>query len=360
MKKVLLGILAILGIIIVVFVAGAWSMFGEKVTAAMTVTKVDEGLYSMSYEGDYGFDEYVKMGGGASAEEMAEYITYFLSNGYYSMDTTVMTEAVVGCSAITAKDAEGNTLFGRNYDWQQCKTMIVHTKPENGYESISTVCLDFLGFGDEWLPDAGMANKFMSLAAIYVPLDGMNEKGLCIADLMAGDAELTHQDTEKLDMTTTAAIRMILDHAATVEEAIGILKNIDMHSDIGAAHHFAICDATGRAVVVEYVNNEMYVIESPALTNHYLVEGEKQGVGSDNSHERFGALMTLYDENDGVMSAEQVKEALVMVSSNDFQKGYGGTMWSIVFSPESTSAEFYFMGDFDNPYTVKLGEFVVE
>ena len=28
----------------------------------------------------------------------------------------------------------------------------------------------------------------MVLAAVYVPLDGMNEKGLCVADLMVNDS----------------------------------------------------------------------------------------------------------------------------------------------------------------------------
>ena len=56
-----------------------------------------------------------------------------------------------------------------------------------------------------------------TVAAIYVTLDGMNEKGLMVADLMAGDKEQTNQQTEKPDLTTTTAIRLLLDKAATVE-----------------------------------------------------------------------------------------------------------------------------------------------
>ena len=47
-----------------------------------------------------------------------------------------------------------------------------------------------------------------------------------------------------------------------------------MPSDIGAAHHYAISDATGRSVVVEYVDNRMEVVESAAVTNHYLCEAK--------------------------------------------------------------------------------------
>lgn len=358
-KKVWLWILFALALIIMIFVMGAWSMFGEKLTAAMTVTKLNDGLYSMSYVGDYGFDAYMEQGGGSTAEEMAEYITSFLSNGFYTMDTEEMEDAVVGCSAITVKDSAGNMLFGRNYDWETCQTMIVHTKPVNGYASVSTVCLDFLGFGEDWLPDANMGNQFMALAAVYVPLDGMNEKGLCIADLMAGDKEETHQDTGKVDLTTTAAIRLVLDHAATVDEAIALLQDIDIHSDIGSAHHFAICDATGRSVVVEYVDNQMYVVESPIVTNHYLADVDKQGTGSEQSHARFETLSDLYDRASGVMTTEQVKEALAAVSQSNFDNEYEETMWSIVFVPETRTAFVYFRENYQERYVVELNDFSI-
>ena len=41
------------------------------------------------------------------------------------------------------------------------------------------------------------------------------------------------------DLTTTDAIRYMLNNAANVGEALSLLNNIDMHSDIGSAHHYA-------------------------------------------------------------------------------------------------------------------------
>lgn len=237
--------------------------------------------------------------------------------------------------------------------------MIVHTKPENGYASVSTVCLDFLGFGEDWIPDDNMGNQLMALAAVYVPLDGMNEKGLCIADLMAGDKVETHQNTDKVDLTTTAAIRLILDRAATVDEAISLLEDIDIHSDIGSAHHFAISDATGKSVAVEYVDNEMYVAETPVVTNHYLADTEKKDIGSEQSHRRFDTLSALYNEADGVMTAEQVREALVAVSQSNFENEYEETIWSIIFVPETQTVMFYYREDYQNPYIVNLTDFRV-
>jgi len=45
---------------------------------------------------------------------------------------------------------------------------------------------------------------------------------------------------------------LLLDRAATVDEAVALLKQYDMHSSLASAHHFSIADASGRSAVVEY------------------------------------------------------------------------------------------------------------
>ena len=358
-KVAFLVVVAVILVLAIVF-GIAWSIFGAQLVATTTIEKLDDGLYVMSYVGDYGFDGYLEQGGGSSAKEMAAYIMSFLSGGFYNPGGNESQEAEIGCSTITVKDSDGNMIFGRNYDWQPCRAMIVHTKPENGYESVSTSCIDFLGFGEEWEPDTSMGNRFMALAAVYVPLDGMNEKGLCIADLMAGDKVETHQNLGKIDLTTTAAIRLILDKAATVDEAIELLKEIDIHSDIGSAHHFAISDVTGKSVVIEYVDNEMYVTETVSVTNHYLSEVDKKGTGSEQSHIRYNKLIELYSVSGGIMTQEEVKNALSVVSQSNFETSNSVTVWSIVFVPETQTAMFYYKEDFTNPYVIKISDFEID
>lgn len=355
-RRLWLWIAALIAAVLCVFLCGAWSMFGEKIQAAMTVRKLDDKLYAMSYEGDYGFDAYMESGGGETSEDMARYITSYLSGGFVAVKEE---PAPIGCTTVAVRDGAGSMLMGRNYDWEKCDTMIVHTKPEKGYASVSTACLDFLGFGKDWKPDESMMNRIMALAAVYVPLDGINEKGLCIADLMAGDKEETHQSSGKTDLTTTAAIRMILDHAATVDEAIALLKGIDMHSDIGSAHHYAISDAAGNAVVVEYVNGEMLVCPSPIVTNHYLSDTAKKGVGSEQSHRRFETMTKHYAAANGVMERAQVRDALAAVAQSNFGNEYDETVWSIVFDSRAKEAVYYFGEKYDAPYTVKLEGFEI-
>ena len=52
--------------------------------------------------------------------------------------------------------------------------------------------------------------------------------------------EETHQQTEKPDLTTTTAIRLLLDQAANVDEAVALLGQYDMNSSIGSSHIFPL------------------------------------------------------------------------------------------------------------------------
>lgn len=60
--KILWIILALLTVGLLVILAGAWSVFGEKLKAAQSVKKLEEGLYYLEYSGDYGFDAFLEKG----------------------------------------------------------------------------------------------------------------------------------------------------------------------------------------------------------------------------------------------------------------------------------------------------------
>jgi predicted choloylglycine hydrolase len=169
---------------------------------------------------------------------------------------------------------------------------------------------------------------------------------------MAGDSIETHQRTRKPDLTTTTAINYMLKNAANVSEALELLSRIDMHSDIGSAHHYAIADASGRSVVVEYVDNKMVVTESPAVTNHYLCE-EKQNVGLVEGDDRYDRLCDQYSKTDGVMSEKQLTKAIEDVSQSQ-KEGFLGTAWTMVMDLKNPSVTYYSRRHFNKPFHFKL------
>ena len=351
MKKVIKVFSWCLLILIIAFGVYMWTVFGSLVKGAMSVEKLDEGLYYMEYEGDDGFDALMEKGGGRNAAELQEYIINFLSKGHYNPPAPDVIPARHGCSALTTRTSDNKVLMGRNFDYTSATAMIMHTLPKHGYESITTFNVEYFGFGDGWVPE-GFSNQYMSLTCLFFALDGINEKGFAIADLMAGDKVETHQNTGKPALTTTSAICYLLKNAASVDEALELLRGIDMHSDIGAAHHYAMADASGKSVVVEYVDNMMVVVDSPAVANHYLCE-KKRDVGLVEGDHRYEQLCQRMEETGGVMNLQQLNEAVFSVSQPQ-RDGFLGTAWTMVMDLSSPSVTYYSRRQFNKPYHFKL------
>ena len=350
MKKVLkIALFSVLGLV-VVFGVLMWLEFGPLVKGALSAEKMDDGLYYMEYKGDDGFDELMTRGGFEGADQMVSYIIEYLSKGHYKPEVQTQKTAF-GCSALTVKTPDGGVMMGRNFDFPSAIGVVLHTIPDRGYETITTFNVEFYGFGEDYKPE-GFMNQYLALTGLFVALDGINEKGFAIADLMAGDSIETHQRTSKPDLTTTAAISYLLKNAANVDEALDLLRGIDMHSDIGSAHHYAMADASGKHVVVEYVDNEMVVVESPAVANHYLGDA-KLNVGLAEGDDRYARLCERYEQTGGVMNEKQLTETIETVSQPE-KEGFLGTAWTMVMDLKHPSVTYYSRRHFDKPLHFEL------
>lgn len=316
--------------------------------SAIQVQKLKDGLYYMEYNGDYGFDRFLEQGGADSDLEVARFVGKDLLGG---LVIPGFKTGKFGCSTLTARNEKGGVMYGRNFDWMECTAMVIKSKPANGYASVSTVNLDFLDLGTEYDPDK-ILSRVISAASLYAPMDGINEEGLCVAVLMIDDPEATDQDTGKPGITTTTAVRLLLDKAANVEEAIGLLEQYDMHASAGMMLHLALIDQSGRSVAVEYVNNEMSVIETPVVTNFYLTPGEKYGIGTAQSHTRYDMLMTHLSEQP-VMDMEDMKEAMASVSKNNFGE-FASTEWTVVYDQDTGELRYYHRENYDDYMTFSI------
>ena len=197
---------------------------------------------------------------------------------------------------------------------------------------------DFIA-ATEWL----IAQRYTT--AQKVAIQGGSNGGLLVGACM----------TQRPDLTTTGAIRYLLNNAANVDEALELLKGIDMHSDVGFAHHFAMADASGKSVVVEYVDNQMVVVESPALANHYLCDA-KHNVGRMEGDNRYDLLCERYEQTGGVMDKKTLTEAIKDVSQPEVEGKFLGTAWTMVMDLKNPSVTYYSRRHFDNPFHFKLGK----
>ena len=316
------------------------------------IVELENGFSAVRYDGDYGFDQFLAGGGASSDGEVVEYLA---NNLLSDLNLGDLLGGIFGCSTIAVQSPEGDALFGRNFDWENCEAMVVEAHPENGYASLSTVNMDFItqNVGGGIVGMALNLDEVKTLAALYAPLDGMNEAGLAVSVNMIQDSAVIEQNTEKPDITTTTAIRLLLDRAGNVDEALELLGQYDLHGSMGMMVHFAIADSTGRSVAVEYVDNEMVVTETPVLTNFYLAEGEKYGIGTEQSHKRYDILMSRLEQAPE-MGMEDVRDALDSVSKDNFGE-FESTEWSIVMNLSTGEARYYHRENYSQNYTFRLG-----
>ncbi len=139
-KKIPLYILAI----VILLTAGVGFLFRSEIKTVNSIEKVDDyGVYTMEYAGDYGFDEFLEVGA-SNDEELIAFVARKLLKGL----PITITGPKLSCTTFNAVTPRGEFIFGRNFDMDYSPAVLIHTKPDNGYESISMVNLAFLGYND--------------------------------------------------------------------------------------------------------------------------------------------------------------------------------------------------------------------
>lgn len=311
-----------------------------KVVPTDKLTLLDDDFATIRFDGDHCFDEFLSNGGASTDKQVIDFLVSKVpdANGLRFVNVPF------GCSTITVSDDSGGTLFGRNFDWDNCKGVVVEAHPYGAYSSISTVNADFLelsGYSFTALSDDQQA-----FVCMYAPIDGMNECGLAVSVNMIAVDETIEQNSALPDLTTTTAVRLLLDKASDVDHAIALLKAYDMHASLGRMVHFALADTQGNSAVVEYVDSELVVTQTPVVTNFYLAPGDKYGLGTEWSHTRYDILTDALEKNPA-MSMNDVRDALKSVSRS--------TEWSIVFDLDDREAHYYHRENFDTSYIFRLG-----
>ena len=261
-----------------------------------------------------------------------------------------------GCSTFNAETPDGQILMGRNFDYKISKCMALWTHPKHGYKSLAMADQNHMLYLD--LRTA--KRPLRTLAAPYVSMDGVNEKGLCAAILMLF-AKPTNQETGKPPITTNLALRAVLDTCATAEEAVELLKKYDMHDLLGACYHYQFTDASGVSIIVEYVGGKMYVYRqndqcrNMKLTNFFLTpSGKCDELGRD----RYERMDERLKENP-IMTEQQAMKLLedCQVYYRSKYKVYMvGTLWSSVYNLTNRSMLISAGSDFSRQYRLSVDE----
>lgn len=344
-KRILIVLLAIPAVVVFALLA----FFGLYFTRIQTIGSIEQltdygdgyNLYSMEIKYEYSLDEIINYG----IKDDQTMIDAILKESLPLIPAKINVPDY-GCTSFTLTDTDGDVHMGRNYDFRKdTSAMMVYCAPKDGYQSVAFAALDNVSAN---VPDESTAKKLATLTAPFICLDGMNEKGVSIAVLTL-DSEPVRQNTGKPVIATTLAIRLVLDRAATTEEAVELLRSYDMFSSSGRDYHFYITDASGDGRVVEYDpdSEDRNLIATPteAVTNFFIrykdkvLPNQKNGIYG-HGRERYDAVMKVLDEEKGNYTNATVWEAMKVAAQNpDPDAITSNTQWSVSYNNTDLTAE---------------------
>ncbi|MEO3870826.1 linear amide C-N hydrolase [Nonomuraea sp. B12E4] len=226
--------------------------------------------------------------------------------------------------------------FGRNFDWDPNPAMIVHNSPRDGYASVSVADVSYL-FPPGARPDLDAPQDRRRLAhAVLTPFDGLNEKGLAVGLAQAPDARLPEPTPGRVTVSGVRIIRLMLDRAATVPEAIALMRRYDLDFTGGPQLHYLIADRAGRSAVVEYGQGRMNVIDDRYLTNITMTGAGRAAKLADARYRRLA-------EGAGTEALELLRRVAQV-----------HTRWSIVYDQDDLTARIVTARKWDRVHDVRL------
>ena len=171
------------------------------------------------------------------------------------------------CTHITLKGADGTVVTGRTLEWESFDLhMNLHIVPRN--TRLRSLPMPDKKAGATWEAKYG----FVGIDILGLTLaDAMNEKGLSAlmlyfpgsAGYPAYDPAQAAESITAADLTKWAVNRF--DSVAQVREALRSIQVAPYsHPSVGGVvdMHWAIADATGEQIVVEYVNGELHIYDA--------------------------------------------------------------------------------------------------
>lgn len=265
LSKLLRRIACALAALVIALAVAVFALWHNELTTLASFQKLsdrdeahrDGAVYQINFSGDYSFDEFLSQGGASNDAELISFVTRSITKGIIPMHIKTSS---IACSAFTADTQSGDRVFGRNYDFSATNTAIVYTDPGEGrHASYSTIDLSFLGLdADKDVETIGQ--KILTLAAPYVPLDGINDAGVACGIFMSyqgeGKGTPTDTQTDRPDLTSTTLLRLILDYADSVEDAVALAQQYDLHDSASSCFHYMVADSTGRSAILEWVGTD--------------------------------------------------------------------------------------------------------
>jgi Penicillin V acylase and related amidases len=339
------AILKVIACIILICIIAFIGYYFTRIQTINTIEKLssyEDGydIYSMTVKYDYNSEDIIN----SNFDDTQEFIDAVINESLPFLPVHIDVPSF-GCSAYCASLENGDTIMGRNYDFKiDTSALLVFCNPENGYKSMALAAMSNIGTSRV----DTIANKMACLTAPFICLDGLNEKGVAIATLTL-DSEPVNQHTGRQKIATSLAIRLVLDNAATTQEAVDLLRSYDMMAANGRDYHFFINDASGDSRVVEYdcesLKRELVDTPIEAITNFFgmyidkVQSNQKNGIYG-HGKERYDKVMAVIEPKNRVLTTNDAWKALMDASTEPNPDNVtSNTQWSLIYNNTKHTAD---------------------
>ncbi len=283
--------------------------YGPIKTLASLEKVDDQPTYVMHYEGGYFLDLFVHWG-----------VQWPV---YRQIERLVNPDA---CTSFVAYGKDADPVFGRNFDWAHPSTLVLFTDPPGGHASVAMVDLYYLGLNQ--LQQIPWFRRPTLLAAPYAVMDGMNECGLAVSQNAVPRRPQPYRP-DRPALISNQVMRVILDRAANVDEALDLLDDFNIVFPVIGCH-LHLADASGRSAVVEFTGGRMVVVRSTKpwqVSTNFLIS-EVHPDGARSPCRRYSLAYRRLEAVDGAIPQEQAMELLAVTSQPI-------TIWSVVYNLRS-------------------------
>lgn len=300
-----------------------------------SLTRIDPfPFYTLACYYDYHFDEYLQTG---SRPQTPGDVFDVNSDGY------------IACTCISAGGGD-TCYFGRNQDsgGRVTVALLVFTYPADAYTSMSMVWTPALHFDRNHLPDSSDFRNNLLLAP-YFPTDGVNENGVAIADMSVFSADPPY-DPQKKTIYRPDIIRLVLDYATDVESAVSLISNYNVDLFTGGENptHYLIADASGSSVVIEWIDNQMNIIQDDnpwQVSTNFILSGVD--IPEQVACWRYLTAYNILQELNGRLDKQEAMEIMRRVSFNE-------TTWSCIYDLTNRAVQVTLNRNYQNIYSFSL------
>ncbi|WP_203933534.1 carcinine hydrolase/isopenicillin-N N-acyltransferase family protein [Virgisporangium ochraceum] len=226
-----------------------------------------------------------------------------------------------GCSLFYATGDAARPVYGRNFDWDPNPALVLHTDPPDGHASVSIVDISYLGLPRGVDPLADAAARRNLLDAPLLPFDGMNAEGLVVG-LAADDSARAEAVPGRPTVGSVRILRLMLDRASTVDEALAVLDRYNLDFDGGPPLHYLLADASGASAVVEFVDGHKVVTRGATALTNFRVAGADAG----DVDRRYATIQAALAATGGVLDWRRSMDVLRSVVQSH-------TRWSVTYEP---------------------------